>query len=140
MEARPKILVVDDDPSTLLSVSALLEEEGYWVVQQSRALGTSYVVMRERPDLVLLDVSMPGLAGDELALLIQKNAGQHRVRVLLYSGAPLLRLEQLATRTGADGFVQKGSSPTVLLGAIGRALSASPVPLGNEERSPRERR
>ncbi len=132
--AHPKILVVDDDASTLLTVSALLEEEGYEVLRQETSLGTSSLVLREQPDLVLLDVNMPALNGDDLALLLRQSAHRARVRVVLYSGAPRDRLEHIVERTGADAYVQKGGDPMVLLNTLKRLLATR-----SSDRAPKAR-
>jgi DNA-binding response OmpR family regulator len=137
MTSRPKILVVDDDAATLLTVAALLEEEGYDVIRQETSLGTSSLLLRERPDLVLLDVNMPALRGDDLALLIQQNSHLASTRVLLYSGSTSDKLELLVRRTGADGYVQKSGDPRLLLATVKRLVTDGKGPSGADARGKR---
>ena len=59
-----KILVVDDDPLVRDAVAQLLERAGFRVETHDSGFGLVMAIRTHRPDLVLLDVSMPGLRGD----------------------------------------------------------------------------
>ncbi len=68
------ILLIDDCAETLEEVRLLLEEAGFLVRTQLGPFGTTAAVARERPDLVVLDVMMPGLSGKRLAQLVRANS------------------------------------------------------------------
>ena len=114
-----KILVVDDDPVFLQSLSGVLEQDGYVVVTRESALGTRAAIMREKPNLVLLDYNMPDLRGEELVRLIRSNQALRDTAVLLISGAEDVR--QLAENLGVK-FALKGASVLSLLLAVQQAL------------------
>jgi CheY-like chemotaxis protein len=124
MTSPRKILVVDDDPTTLEMIGALLEAQGHSVVLRDTALGTTQVIIRDCPDVVLLDVRMPGLSGDKLAELISSRRG--REIVVLYSGSPQRELGELARRCGAAGFITKTSNPSEFLERFESILAACP--------------
>ncbi|SRR5260221_8636782 len=105
-----KIMVIDDDATTLDVVSAILEKQGHQVMQRSQALGTTRAIIRDKPDVVLLDVHMPGLSGDKLAGLIAAEVGA-RPLVILLSGSPRAELELLVLTSRADGFIEKSGDP-----------------------------
>jgi CheY-like chemotaxis protein len=102
---RFKVMVVDDDATTLEVTSVMLEQRGYEVVRRDSALGTTMAILRERPEVVLLDVHMPGLTGDRLAELVTPRKGKRAPLVILHSGSNRAELEQLATRCGAAGIM-----------------------------------
>jgi two-component system phosphate regulon response regulator PhoB len=102
-----RVLVVDDDPVSLTVVKAVLEDLGYDVSTRQRALGTSAVIADERPDVVLVDVSMPGLTGDGVVLLGKTNPAFDDVVFILYSGSRGSDLEDLVLKTGAAGGIVK---------------------------------
>jgi CheY-like chemotaxis protein len=105
---KKRILVVDDDPRLLSVTRELLELEGYVVRTQESPFGTSRAVLDFAPDLILLDVNMPGLSGDRLAsVLLGDGEGVPR-RVLLYSSNDEDTLRESAARVGALGYVCKG--------------------------------
>ena len=96
-----KIMIVDDDRTTLDILSALLEAQGHSVLERDTAIGTTQAILRETPDVVLLDVRMPGLSGDKLAELISARSTNPPL-VVLHSASPKAELEQLAKRCGAS--------------------------------------
>jgi CheY-like chemotaxis protein len=105
---RKRILIVDDDPRLLSVTRELLELEGYVVRTQESPFGTSKAVVEFAPDLILLDVNMPGLSGDRLAaVLLGDREGEPR-KVLLHSSNDEDSLRESAARAGALGYVCKG--------------------------------
>lgn len=116
-----KIMLVDDDRSTLEILAALLEKQGYSVVQRDTAIGTTQAIIRESPDVVLLDVRMPGLSGDKLAELIAARSANPPV-VVLHSASPKSDLERLARRCGASAAIEKLSDPSEFLKRFERVV------------------
>jgi two-component system, OmpR family, response regulator len=105
---KRRILVVDDDPKLLEITRELLELEGYLVMTQMSPFGTTRVVLDFEPELILLDVNMPGLSGDRLATILLGARSDAPRRVLLYSSNDEDSLREAATRVGASGYVCKG--------------------------------
>ena len=103
MGLQGKVLIVDDDRSTLLLVQARLRSAGFEVAVRDHALGTAAEVIREKPDFVLLDIHMPGLSGDGQARLLVEN-GQS---VVLHSAEDVRTLEERTRTVGALGFIAK---------------------------------
>ncbi len=66
-----KILLVDDDPSVHLIVAPLLSKEGFVVVSAKSGEQGLQLALSERPDLIILDVLMPGIKGRELCVKIK---------------------------------------------------------------------
>jgi CheY-like chemotaxis protein len=91
----------------LTVVAAALENRGHDVIERSTAIGTTVAILQEKPDVVILDVRMPGLSGDRLAALIGQE-GRFRPIVVFYSSLPDDYLATLVRSSGAAGFVPKG--------------------------------
>jgi DNA-binding response OmpR family regulator len=117
-----KVLVVDDEPMILDIATIVLESEGFLVATARSAAGLSEVVSREAPDVVLLDVGLPGPKGHLAVEAVRKGTLGGRARVLLYSGEGEEELQDLATRAGADGAVAKASGPQRLVEAVQQAM------------------
>ncbi len=82
----PKILIVDDEPDIVEYLCAVLEDNGYrtaGVTEAKRALGAAE---KERPDLILLDILMPGESGLHLYREIRRNPATAETPVLIISG------------------------------------------------------
>ncbi len=102
-----KVMVVDDDPVSLEIARAVLEDLGCVVTTRERALGTSVAITVNRPDIVLVDISMPGVTGDAIVRLARSNPLLKDVIFVLYSGKPAEELDKLAEEVGAAGAVTK---------------------------------
>jgi DNA-binding NarL/FixJ family response regulator len=116
---RPtKVMLVDDHASFRASARWLLENEGYEVVAEAasgeRALD---LVAATRPELVLLDIGLPGIDGFQVALAIR--ALYPRARVVLTSSRELCDLgADRVSACGASGFVHKADLSHAALAAI----------------------
>jgi len=112
-----KILVVDDDPVVLALTEAVLQGLGHEVITRDRALGTSAAIYDERPEVALIDVEMPGLAGDELVRIAHKRefaVEGHQTAFIFHSGRDREELDRLVAETGAIGAIDKASGPSGL--------------------------
>src|SRR5688500_17880263 len=103
VQEKIRVMVVDDDPVVLEVARVRLEGAGYEVICRGSPLGTSAAIMRMKPSVVLLDVGMPGLAGDTIAELLRTNAAVSNTAVILHSSEERRRLYELAHRCGAAG-------------------------------------
>lgn len=117
------ILLVDDDPAILLSIGDQLELEGYRVVSASSAEQAIQKLPEVRPDLIVLDISMPGVGGMAFLREITTPAGATKYPVLVFT----VRVELAAffSSLGVDGFLPKTSDPETLLREVSRIISKS---------------
>lgn len=104
---KKRILIVDDDKAHLQTTEALLRSAGYEVVTHDTPFRTTEMIQTWRPDLVLLDVNMPGLAGDRLCTLIRGNR-RIQTRIFFHSSNDETSLRQAVAEYGADDYVCKG--------------------------------
>lgn len=100
-----KVLVVDDDNTILQAVWLWLYPAGHDVVTRNSPFGTSQQILRLEPDVVVLDLEMPGLRGDALAEMIRNK--QRKIGVIFYSGKDPGELQDLARQHGAIGAIPK---------------------------------
>jgi CheY-like chemotaxis protein len=118
-----KILVVDDDPTHLMTTREILEADGHHVVVHRSGFGVSVKFWKEAPDLVLLDVNMPGLSGENVWFLLERWLADRKTPVLLYSSNDEESLRKTAAKLGTAGYVMKGD-PLQLRASVRRALAA----------------
>jgi CheY-like chemotaxis protein len=107
-EEKVRILAVDDDPAHLVSTLAILEAEGYDVFTHNSAFGVTNLVRELKPQLVLLDVNMPGLSGDTLGSLLRNRSDTGSVPVVFYSSNDEDWLRRAVQKHGAMGYISKG--------------------------------
>ncbi len=100
-----KVLVVDDDETMLRAVWMWLYSAGHEVITRNTPFGTSQQILRMEPDVVVLDLDMPGLRGEALADMIRSK--QRTTSVIFYSGTDGAELQELARTYGAIGAIPK---------------------------------
>jgi excisionase family DNA binding protein len=111
-EAGPIVLVVDDDDRLREFIRVNLEMEGYTVVEAANADEGLGAVEEQAPDLILLDVMMPGVDGWEMLRRIQERHGVGSIPVIMFSG----KVDEAdAAARGAQGFIGKPFDPQQLI-------------------------
>lgn len=118
------VMIIDDDEIILEITRDWLERAGYIVSLRQSAIGTSSAVLRERPDVLLVDVNMPALGGTAIAAMLSNSQRQAPI-VILYSGRPQPELDQLASQCGASGGIPKTSDGHVFLTKFERILQSA---------------
>lgn len=126
-----KILVVDDERSLRSAMKNLLEAEGFSVVQAKNGDEALRMFAEHNPDLVLLDVMMPGMNGIQTCEEIRKS--DPLAPIIFLTAVPSDTTKVRAFGAGADGYVEKSENPDVLVAhvraALRRAGSASAAAL-----------
>jgi response regulator NasT len=122
------VLLAEDDAVTRLDLRRIVEEAGYHVCAET-ANGNEAVTRarEERPDLVVLDVGMPGLDGVEAA---RKIVAERPTPVVLLTGYGYGELVAKAIDVGVRAFVAKPFLETELLEALQAAFAQRPTELG----------
>jgi CheY-like chemotaxis protein len=116
-----KIMVIDDDENSCRLAEITLRRAGYDVTVRTHALGSSAEIKSFKPDLILLDVMMPGLSGEALADVIAAGI-KTRPKILFYSNKSPQELSELVKKKGVEGFVCKIDGPSALLKTVEQTL------------------
>ncbi|MFQ5553823.1 MAG: PleD family two-component system response regulator [Acidimicrobiia bacterium] len=119
-----KILVADDSQILRAAVSKLLAAEGYEVVEAADGVEAATRIFEQRPALILLDLSMPGLNGYVVCRLVKEDPVLAATPVLILTGRDSVEDRYWAERSGADGYVTKDSLGQGLVGVINSALAS----------------
>ncbi|HEX8950500.1 MAG TPA: response regulator [Polyangia bacterium] len=123
-----KILLVDDDKTVLDMMSRMLEHRGHDVHTCDTPFGVSAQIVRDPPDVVVLDVMMPGLGGSALASLIAKLELPRAPKVLLWSAMDDTALADAAREAGGLPWISKAMRASEIAAAIERLGRADDEP------------
>lgn len=100
------VLVIDDDPDIGDLLTAFLSNEKYTVkVAESAEQALNHLQHEARPDIILLDLSLPNISGDKLLEILNLRSDRHEIKIIITSGWD--NLESRAAKSGADGFMKK---------------------------------
>ena len=119
---KPLVLVVDDEPAIVRLVRATLERDGLTVVTAGRGEDAVTIVSEERPDLVVLDVMMPGIDGFET---LRRIRGQSQVPVILVTARVADADKLRGFQNGADDYLTKPFNPDELSARVAAVLRRS---------------
>jgi len=117
----PSVLIVDDEPSILQTLSGLLSDEGFEVSTAVNGYEALKIIDSESPDLVLLDIWMPGIDGIETLQEIKKD--NPHIQVIIITGHGTIETAVRATKLGAFDLIEKPLSIDKIILAINNALN-----------------
>ena len=116
-----RILIADDDRDTVLSLATILLQEGHEVREVYRGDAVLDQVRAYKPDVVLLDIGMPGLTGFEIARHVREELGRARPLMIAVTAWHQKSAKVLGKLVGFDHYVTKPYSTAELLGLISPA-------------------
>ncbi len=121
----PLILVVDDDPPTRMLARAALEQQGCIVEEAENGTDAISVLASVKPDLILLDVMMPGVDGFSVCEQVRKLPGRERIPVCMMTGLEDTDSIHRAYQAGATDFITKPINWLILGHRVSYILRAS---------------
>jgi len=104
---KPTILIADDDPEILTLLGIRLSKNGYQVLEAQDGIAAIEKAKREKPDLVLLDVMMPGKNGWEVAKALREDPALEKVGIVMLTAIGERVNEMTSPLYGADDYVDK---------------------------------
>lgn len=116
------ILVVDDNPTNLKLASALLQSEGHEVVPAGDAEQAQALLSERVPDLILMDIALPGMDGLELTRRLKADPRLRHVPVIALTAFAMKGDEQKARDAGCDGYITKPIDTRAMPALVRQAL------------------
>lgn len=127
MLRKPRILLIEDDESLARVVEEAIRREGWEIRTLNNGFQIVTEVGRFAPDLLLLDINMPGFRGDAAARLLAQVSRKHgtkQVPVMILSALDDNRLQAITENINAIGYIQKSNSIDMVLQQIKESLLA----------------
>ncbi len=120
-----KILIIDDDLDTLRLVGLMLQKQGYSIMAASSGAQGLEMAFESPPDLVLLDVMMPGMDGYEVARQLRANGLTVNIPILMFTAKSQLDDKVSGFEAGADDYLTKPTHPSELQAHVKALLARS---------------
>jgi len=113
-----RILVIEDQEDNRQIVRDLVTASGYELIEATTGEEGLEVAARERPDLILMDIQLPGIDGYEVTRRIKANPKLSKIPIIAVTSYALSGDDKKAFAAGCDGYVTKPYSPRLLLAKI----------------------
>jgi DNA-binding response OmpR family regulator len=117
-----EILIVDDEPGVVVPIQFLMEQQGYRVMTAERGEDALDLIYQYKPDLVLLDIMLPGIDGYEVCEIIRLNPDFRDVKIIFLTAKGRESEIAKGLALGADAYISKPFSNTTLVARVKELL------------------
>jgi len=119
------LLIVDDDVDTLRLVGLMLQRQGYTILTANNGQQAINMVVGEQPDLILLDVMMPGMDGYEVTRHLRGDPNTADIPIIMFTAKTQLDDKVTGFEAGADDYLTKPTQPRELFAHVKAVLARS---------------
>jgi CheY-like chemotaxis protein len=121
--SEPHILVVDDNTTNLKLASDVLESAGYHVSKAADAEQALKVIASEPPDLILMDIGLPGMDGLTLTRKLKADQRTTRIRIVALTAFAMKGDEEKILEAGCDGYISKPIDTRALADQVAKSMA-----------------
>jgi len=123
-----QVLVVEDNPANMKLFSIMLRKAGHEVLQAYTAEEAIALARAHLPDLILMDIQLPGMDGLAATRILKDDESTRRIPVVALTALAMKGDEQRTIAAGCDGYIAKPIQYQSFLEEVGRRLAGSPPP------------
>ena len=120
-----RILVIEDDPNALRLVEYTLGQEGYQVITAANGLEGLKKAREEHPDLIILDIMLPGLDGYEVCQQLRQEPKTIKLPILMLSAKAREIDKATGLKVGADDYLTKPADPAMIVAKVKTLLAST---------------
>ncbi len=126
MTRKPLILIVEDDPSSLMLATAALAADGFEVAGSESAEVARDAIAKRKPALILMDIGLPGMDGLDFTKELKSRARTASIPIVALTANNMPLHERAAKAAGCEGFIAKPVSPAALTAEVRTFLNLGP--------------
>jgi DNA-binding response OmpR family regulator len=120
-----EILIVDDEPGVVVALQFLLEQQGYNILVAKRGEDALDLIYKYKPDLVILDIMLPGIDGYEVCEIVRLNPDYRDIKILFLTARSNEVEIAKGLALGADAYITKPFSNDKLVAAVNEVLEST---------------
>jgi DNA-binding response OmpR family regulator len=117
-----EILIVDDEPSIVVQIQFLMEQQGYNVIVAKNGEDALDIILKYKPDLILLDIMLPGIYGYEVCEIVRLNPDFRNVKIIFLAAKGREVEIAKGMALGADAYIIKPFSNTEVISKVKELL------------------
>jgi len=122
-----KVLVVEDNPANMTLATFLLKSAGHTVLTATDAESGLTLARNEQPDLILMDIQLPGMDGLQATALLKADEATRAIPVIALTALAMKGDEERIRAAGCDGYIAKPLAYREFLAAISNLLVRAPL-------------
>ncbi|MFH1112287.1 MAG: AAA family ATPase [Pseudomonadota bacterium] len=126
-EHRPRVLVIEDNEANMKLATSLLEAGGYRPLQAWNAEEGIESARSERPELILMDIALPGMDGLTATKILKSDPATAEIPVVAVTAHAMKGDEEKAREAGCDGYLTKPVQTDAFYGILGRCIGVGPL-------------
>ena len=119
---KAKILLIEDNEENRYLATFLLEAHGYEVISAVSGPAGIELATRELPDLILLDIQLPGMSGHDVAHTLKNDPALKSIPIVAVTSYAMVGDREKVFATGAEGYIEKPINPETFVNEIERFL------------------
>jgi len=117
-----RILVVEDNETNMYLIGFILRNGGYEVIEARSGEEGVELAIKEKPDLILMDIQLPGIDGLEATKRIRKSEAGEEIPIIALTSYAMTGDREKALRAGCTGYIEKPINPETFIGEIKKYL------------------
>jgi two-component system, cell cycle response regulator DivK len=123
-----KILIVEDNTNNMYLISYILKKKGYQIIEADTGEKGVELAIKEKPDLILMDIQLPGIDGLETTKRIRASATNGKVPIIALTSYAMTGDREKALEAGCTGYIEKPINPDTILSEIEKYLKNKESP------------
>lgn len=120
------VLVVEDNPANMALATFLLQSAGHFVLTAKDAEAALVLARGEHPELILMDIQLPGMDGLEVTALLKRDEATRNIPVIALTALAMKGDEERIRAAGCDGYISKPLAYKDFLATISAVLANGP--------------
>jgi len=122
MNNKKRILVVEDNETNMYLISFILKSRGYEIIEAKSGEEGVDIAVKERPDLILMDIQLPGIDGLDATKRIRKSKAAREIPIVALTSYAMTGDREKSLSAGCTGYIEKPINPDTILGEIEKYL------------------
>jgi len=122
---RKRVLVVEDNPLNMKLFSAMIAAEGYEVLEAKSGQDGLVMAQRQHPDLIIMDIQLPGMSGLEVTQSLKGDAATHDIPIIATTAFATRGDEEIIMASGCDAYMAKPIAISQFLELIESVMSSA---------------
>jgi len=117
-----RILVIEDNETNIYLIGFILKKNGYKVIEARSGEKGVELAIKEKPDLILMDIQLPGIDGLEATRRIRESETDEEVPIIALTSYAMTGDREKSLAAGCTGYIEKPINPDTFMGEIEKYL------------------